>query len=173
MFQRRTLAPSRRRRATTMTEMVISAGIFSIIAVFVTVVTIAIGKQSKNDLMTAPAEAEAYRALDFIRSQLLRAQYGTVKIWNDNRRITYLDPNTGSTCSIVFDNVDERIVFCPEFDVKSFIGKNEVKWGRGISGTFELTETPKRVQVTVSATGKDVKNRPMVTTYTDVMTIRN
>lgn len=158
------------RKGVTLTEVLISATIFSIVGVFLGAITLAVGREARETLSTVPAEQQAYRALDFVRRELLPAQAGTVNVAQDGSAITFTNPSRGTTSNMAFNAQRRVLVFTP--DVTTTDGQRD--WGRGITGAFtRMDALGTRFRVEVETQARNRANDGITISYTDDVTIRN
>lgn len=160
----------KRNKGMTLPEVIITGSVFLVVGAFMTAITLAVGKESRETLSTIPAEAQAYRAMDFIRGELLPAAAGSITIAQDGSFITFRNPARSGTSRIEFDSERRSCVFFP-----NTANLNERReWGRDITGTFtRLDAQGSRIRVEVNASAYNQNNEPIMFSYRDDMTIRN
>lgn len=154
----------------TVPEVIISSSVFLVVGAFMTVITLAVGREAKETLSTLPAEATAYRTMDFIRGELLPAAAGSVTVAQDGSFMTFRNPIRSGVSRIEFDVERKTCVFFP--DVSNMNDRRE--WGRNITGTFtQLDAQGSRFRIEVNANAYNLKNEPIMFSYRDDLTIRN
>lgn len=159
-----------RRKGLTLTEVLISATIFSLVGVFLSVITLAVGREARETISAVPAEQQAYRALDFIRRELLPARAGSVTVAQDGSSITFTNPSRGTTSRLEFNENRRVLVFTP--DVTTTEGVRD--WGRGLTGSFtRLDALATRFRVDVETQARNRINERLTISYRDDVTIRN
>ena len=165
-----TYSSSQRRRGMSLVEISISVATFAVVGIFVAAITLAVGRESRDTISTVPAEQQAYRAMDFIRRELLPSTVGTVTVSNDGSTITFRNPSRPSSSRIEFD-ADKRVcIFIPDVNAS----QNSREYGRNITGSFtRLDPRGTRFRVEVNALATNRKNEPIMISYRDDLTIRN
>ena len=164
------LSKARRRRGMTLPEMMISLAIFSTVGLFVTFITLEIAKQTRESLSMVPAQQEAYRAMDFVRRELLPSTFGTLVITNDGRTVSFRNPSRGGVTSRINFLEDERVC---EFIPNVANPSDNVIWGRRLVGSFRILDTPRRINVSVVTIGYNAKREAVPIRYSDDLTVRN
>jgi type II secretory pathway pseudopilin PulG len=160
-----------KRRCTGMTliEASISVGIFGVVSVFVAMITLAVAKQSSSAMAKVPNDQQVYRTIEHIRRELLPAQYTSLMISADKKSVDFFNPARGTDARIYFDDNSKKCVMVPDLTDLT----NELVCGRNLTGSFEMVDSGRMIQVTASTTVTDYTDQPFSISYQDDLRVRN
>lgn len=160
---------SKTRRGMTLPEMMISVSIFSLVGIFLTFIVVEIGKNTREAISEIPAQENTYRAMDFIRSKLLPAEFGSININDTGNAITFRNPRNTYNSTLLFDQDTRQCIFDENVNTTG----DELPWGRNIRGRFAATDTPRRIKIEISSLAVDRENENRTITVGEELTIRN
>lgn len=159
----------RSRRGLSLIEFMISVAIFSTIGLFVSFVSLALGRQAKDSLTQIPAQEQAYRTADFIRNRLLPTQQGTIIISTDANTIEFRNPSNPQRSRLTFDAQKKQLVYDPNI----LVSGDESIWGRNVTGRFQVGTTPRKIVVQVNTTALDRRRGDLTFRIQEEITLRN
>ncbi len=161
---------SRNRRGLSFVELMVAVAVFSLVSIFVAIVTLEVARQSKESLSQIPAQEQAYRAVDFIRQKVLPATFNSLSVAADGSYIQFRDPSNANESRLTFDANNDNLIYDPDVTASN----DEFVWGRNIKGQFSTgTGFTRNVSVTVTATAYNRFNEAVIISYQDDLRVRN
>lgn len=154
---------SSKAKALTFIEMIITVSIFSFIGIFLIYISIEVAQRFRQSITQVPALEQSIRSLSFIRTQLLPAQWQTIQISNNNRTITFVNPNEGTTSTVTFDATTRNVIYRP--DITSATTRN---WGRSLTGSFTRLADNRSMQINITSTAVGRNNNPLTYNFSEL-----
>lgn len=159
----------RRHKALSLVELMITVSIFTFIGGFLGYISIEVARKMKQSINEIPSLEQNFRTLNFIRTQLLPADWKTLSVAQDGSSITFLNPAIGTTASLTFNAFENNLLYDPDVSVAN----DERQWSRGITGEFIKGSDARTVQVNINSTFLDKRNNPITYNFSEEMKVRN
>jgi len=158
-----------RSRGFTMAEMLIAAGVSSVIFVLIAYIMVA-GSKNISDLTSeSEADKDALLAIDQVRYALLMGRFGSTEIKDDGKTLEFSDPNMQNTRS-AFTFKDGALWYDP--DTSS--GEDfEKRVDRLVDVTFSSRNFGAIIRVDVTARGRKGSARQKLSRSTTEILLRN
>ncbi|MDX1973823.1 MAG: hypothetical protein SFY68_14930 [Candidatus Sumerlaeia bacterium] len=160
--------PIRRRRATTLVEMLFTVALFSLMGTFLITITLEVAQRFRQSITQVPALEQNIRSLTFVRNQLLPADWTSLVISNDGGTIQFVNPNEGTTSELRFNGETNRLEYQPDIASDSL-----QTWGRNVTGTFARTADNRSIIVTLRSSAMGRNNTPLEYSFTETIKVRN
>jgi hypothetical protein len=167
--------------------MLVAVSLFAFVGVFVAFLTIEVARQAQTSISMIPAELAAYRAMDRMRNELLPASSRDIVFDVDGAGVTFTNPARARRMR--FEFADGSVLFNPDMSVSPArlitISPEHADFVDVRFAPMDAIDR-RRIQITVSARSSAITTineddpddnrrlfRDRVTTYSDIITLRN